>query len=85
MIESIFWQVASILIILPAFLGVYLLASSSDQLTVRYQNYMLAKTMKPLKDEDFKNIKKIIFGLKMLGLILLVGSLAIGANIMGLA
>jgi len=55
--------------------------SSADQLTVRYQNFMLARTMRPLEDEDFKNVSRIIFGLKTLGIVLLMGSLFMGVSI----
>lgn len=82
MFESILWQAASILIVLPAFLGMYLLVSSTDQLAVRYQNFMLARTMKPLKDEDFKHITWVIYGLKVLGLLLLVCSIVLGIGIL---
>ena len=58
------------LIIIPLVLGAYLLISSNDHLTVRYQNIMLRLTRKPLKDEDFKNIKEKLFLAKLIGSIL---------------
>lgn len=81
MLESIFWQGASILVFLPGFLGLYLLLTSPDRLTVQYQNYMLRKTMRPLKDEDFSKSNLVVIGLKVFGFVLIVGSVALGLGI----
>ncbi|GHB93739.1 hypothetical protein [Cerasicoccus arenae] len=71
MIEGVFWLTFSILSIGSAALGCFLLFSPRDALAVRYQNYMLAKTMRPLKDEDFSHMPKVVWGLKGAGLVCL--------------
>jgi len=68
MIEGIFWLTFSLLSIGSAALGCFLLFTSRDALAVRYHNYMLARTMRPLKDEDFTNTAVIVWGLKFFGL-----------------
>ncbi len=76
MIEGVFWLTFSVLAIGSAALGCYLLFSPRDALAVRYQNYMLAKTLRPLKDEDFGHLPKVIWGLKGFGFLCLVLSAA---------
>ncbi|WP_269539515.1 hypothetical protein [Cerasicoccus fimbriatus] len=71
MIEGVFWLTFSVLAIGSAALGCYLVFAPRDALAVRYQNYMLAKTMRPLKDEDFGHLPKIVWGLKGAGLLCL--------------
>ncbi|MDP0497881.1 MAG: hypothetical protein Q7Q73_16890 [Verrucomicrobiota bacterium JB024] len=51
--------------------------STSDKLTVKYQNYQLARTMQPLKDEDFRDMPRIIWRLKAIGVILLLFSVGV--------
>ncbi|MEO0796134.1 MAG: hypothetical protein AAFX93_13270 [Verrucomicrobiota bacterium] len=84
MIEGVFWFTFSALAIGSAFLGCYLLFAPRDALAVRYQNYMLARTMRPLKDEDFGNLPKIIWGLKGAGIVCLLVSAAmlVGVSIL---
>lgn len=76
MIEGVFWLTFSVLAIGSAALGCYLLFAPRDALAVRYQNYMLAKTLRPLKDEDFGHLPKIVWGLKGFGALCLMGSAA---------
>jgi len=78
MIEGVFWFTFSALAIGSASLGCYLLFSPRDTLAVRYQNFMLAKTMRPLKDEDFRNTGLIIWGMKIFG----IGCLLVSAILM---
>lgn len=54
--DAIIWFPIAFLIVAPAVLGVYVLAAPADKLGVSYQNYRLAKTGKPLKDEDFSHL-----------------------------
>lgn len=84
MIEGVFWLTFSVLAIGSAALGCYLVFSSRDALAVRYQNYMLAKTLRPLKDEDFGNMPFIVWSLKGVGLLCILGSAAmmVGVTIM---
>jgi len=72
MIEGVFWLTFSVHAIGSAAVGCYLLFSPRDALAVRYQNYMLAKTLRPLKDEDFGHLPKIVWGLKGVGLLCLL-------------
>ncbi|MBC2595541.1 hypothetical protein H5P28_14840 [Ruficoccus amylovorans] len=74
MLEGLFWIFIAVLIGVPASLGCYLVLANSDKLTVKYQNYQLARTMQPLKDEDFSNMPRIIWLLKAVGVLLLVFS-----------
>lgn len=74
MLEGLFWIFIAVLIGVPASLGCYLVLANSDKLTVKYQNYQLARTMQPLKDEDFSNMPRIIWMLKTVGVLLLVFS-----------
>ncbi|QYY36639.1 hypothetical protein [Ruficoccus sp. ZRK36] len=62
---------------MPAALGCYLVLANADNLTVKYQNYQLARTMQPLKDEDFRNMPKIIWRLKAVGVVLLLFSIGV--------
>ena len=56
------------------FIGFFFLLSPRDMLTVRYQNWRLRATGRPLKDEDFPRMDSFITRLKLLGfLLLLVG------------
>lgn len=84
MIEGVFWLTFSILSIGSAALGCYLLFAPRDALAVRYQNYMLAKTLRPLKDEDFRNMGVIVWSLKGAGLacIALSAAMMVGVSLM---
>ena len=62
---------------LPGFLGGYLIFTSPDNLSIKYQNYRLAKTKMPLKDEDFSNMNNIILRMKITGTALLICSLSL--------
>jgi hypothetical protein len=77
MLEGLFWIFVAVLIGVPASLGFYLVLSTSDKLTVKYQNYQLARTMQPLKDEDFRDMPRIIWRLKAIGVILLLFSVGV--------
>ncbi len=77
MIEGLFWHMVSLLLVLPAALGMYLVFSPKDSLVVRYQNFMLSWTARPLKDEDFQGIYRIMNGVKVFGF-LLIGTSAYG-------
>ncbi|MGE9294840.1 MAG: hypothetical protein ACQKBV_00920 [Puniceicoccales bacterium] len=58
--------------------------SPRDALAVRYQNYMLARTMRPLKDEDFQNMAWIVWGMKAAGFgcLVLSGLMMVGVSIL---
>ncbi len=75
--EGLFWIFVAILIGVPASLGFYLVLANSDKLTVKYQNYQLARTMQPLKDEDFHDMPRIIWRLKAVGILLLLFSVGV--------
>ena len=77
MLEGLFWIFIAVLIGVPASIGFYLVLATSDKLTVKYQNYQLAKTMQPLKDEDFRNMPRVIWRLKAIGVLLLVFSVGV--------
>ncbi len=82
MIEGLFWMLVALVLGLPGFVGVYLLFTSPDNLSVKYQNYRLAKTHQPLKDEDFSNMPSIILRLKMAGSALLIISVSLFAALL---
>lgn len=53
-------------------LGLYLLFAPADTLVVVYQNYHLRRSMRPLKDEDFRSPRSIVRRLRALGLVSLL-------------
>ena len=75
--EGLFWMLVALLVGAPGFIGAYLVFAPYDSLVVRYQNYRLARTHKPLKDEHFPDIKTKVLKLKVTGSILAIGSMAI--------
>lgn len=76
----LFWLLISAVAIIMAFLGIYLIFSPSDHLTVRYQNFRLSYTQRPLKDEDFPNMPKVIWTLKLTGVLMLVAGATVLAG-----
>ncbi|MEM9226912.1 MAG: hypothetical protein AAGA45_03000 [Verrucomicrobiota bacterium] len=83
--ESIFWIFIAFLILAPGCFGIYLLTSTTDKLTVSYQNFQLRRTSLPLKDEDFSNIPQIIRRLKALGFVLCLFSVLVVGLTVGVA
>lgn len=77
MFEGLFWIFIAFLIFAPACLGFYLLVTSTDKLTVSYQNFQLKRTAMPLKDEDFSNMPRVIFRLKLTGFFLIAFSVSV--------
>lgn len=77
MIVFLFWSLVALFGVLPGFLGVYLLFSPIDHLTVRYQNLWLSKSGMPLKDEDFPRMGKIVFLLKLAGVFMIVAGISV--------
>ncbi len=72
--DLLIWFSIAFLIVAPAILGVYVLAAPADKLGVSYQNYRLAKTGKPLKDEDFSHLPWLLVLMKAGGMSLVVFS-----------
>ncbi len=68
MIDTVIWILFASLLIGSLALGIFLLATPSDGLAVKYQNYMLRKTALPLKDEHFTTMPQVIAGIRVLGL-----------------
>lgn len=72
--DAIIWFPIAFLIVAPAVLGVYVLAAPADKLGVSYQNYRLAKTGKPLKDEDFSHLPWLLVLMKAGGVAMIAFS-----------
>lgn len=75
MLEGIFWHMVSFSLILPAAVGLYLVCTPKDSLVVRYQNFMLSRTARPLKDEDFMSFYRSLKGVRILGGVLIALSI----------
>lgn len=76
LIDAITWTLFATLMIGSYVAGFYLLMSSSDHLTVRYQNHMLRKTGLPLKDEDFSTMPRVLLLFRTAGVLFIAfGSL----------
>ena len=74
LVETFLWLMVSAVIVLPACIGSYLVFSPSDKIGVQYMDFMHRRAFQPLKDEDFSYLKKMVFGLKFGGVLLLVAS-----------
>ena len=60
-------------LILPTFLGIYLLLTPTQRISVQYMDMCHRYTrFRPLKDEDFKYLPTLIIGLRAFGLACLV-------------
>lgn len=70
-----FWMFFSAVSIGSLGLGAALLVLPSDNLAVRYQNFMLKRTELPLKDEHFSNMPQILWWMRLTGTSLLALSL----------
>ena len=70
------WIGYAFLTVILMALGAYMLLVPADRLVVRYQNWRLASSGLPLKDEDFANMPRFVAASKVLGgLLLLAGGM----------
>lgn len=74
-IEILFWLLVSVLIFVPGVAGVYLLAASTDQIILRWQNLRSKYSTNVLKDEDFGNANSVVMSLRCVGVLLVATSL----------
>lgn len=77
--QFIVMLLASGLLIMPAFAGVYLLLSPMEQIGAQYMNYRHRRSsFAPLKDEHFGNIKRKVMVFKCVGFAMVVFSVTAG-------
>ncbi|WOO41574.1 hypothetical protein [Rubellicoccus peritrichatus] len=73
----LFWSLVALFGVLPGFLGMYLVLSPIDHLTVRYQNLRLSMSQMPLKDEDFPHMGRIVFLIKLIGFLMIAAGIGV--------
>jgi hypothetical protein len=71
----LFWLLVSVLIFVPGFFGAYLMAASTDQIILRWQNLRSKYSTHVLKDEDFGNANGVVLTMRGLGVLLIATSL----------
>lgn len=70
--EGVVWFLVATLFSVSICAGMYLITENEDKLVVRYQNFMLERTMLSLKDDDFSNLPQIILSMRLMGTGLLI-------------
>lgn len=72
-----FYTMLSLMIVLPAVAGLFLMIVPRQKILAKYQDFALGRTRRSLKDEDFLYLNKWAPYVKFFGIILICVSVAI--------